>query len=222
VNFPRLTKALFASAVTVSPLAAQATTPCAGHWSGSISVPTGPLAFDVDFASQADGRCFGDISIPQQGAKDVPLLNVLMRADSTRFTISGVPGTPTFAGVRSADGRTITGVFRQGAASLPFTMSVGAAPADAARTALAGFDAWVDSAIVAWKVVGLSIGITVDGQTVYLKGHGLRDLEKRLPATPQTLYAIGSSSKAFTTFAMGAPVDQGKLQWDVPVRTYLP
>lgn len=222
MNFPRLTKALFASAVTVSPLAAQATTPCAGHWSGSISVPTGPLAFDVDFASQADGRCFGDISIPQQGAKDVPLLNVLMRADSTRFTISGVPGTPTFAGVRSADGRTITGVFRQGAASLPFTMSVGAAPADAARTALAGFDAWVDSAIVAWKVVGLSIGITVDGQTVYLKGHGLRDLEKRLPATPQTLYAIGSSSKAFTTFAMGAPVDQGKLQWDVPVRTYLP
>jgi len=57
---------------------------------------------------------------------------------------------------------------------------------------------------------------------VYLKGHGLRDLEKRLPATPQTLYAIGSSSKAFTTFAMGALVDQGKLQWDVPVRTYLP
>ncbi len=222
MNFPRFTQTLFAAAVTASPLAAQATTPCAGHWSGSISLPTGALAFDVDFASQADGRCTGDISIPQQGAKDVPLLNVLVRADSARFTISGVPGTPTFAGVRSSDGRTIAGVFRQGAASLPFTMSIGAAPADAARAALAGFDAWLDSAIVAWKVVGVSIGITVDGQTVYLKGHGLRDLEKRLPATPQTLYAIGSSSKAFTTFAMGTLVDQGKLQWDVPVRTYLP
>jgi CubicO group peptidase (beta-lactamase class C family) len=222
VHLARLTSITFAAAVATAPLAAQATTPCAGHWSGSIALPTGALAFDVDFTSQPDGRCTGDISIPQQGAKDVPLLNVLVRADSARFTISGVPGTPTFAGVRSADGRSITGLFRQGAASLPFTMNAGAAPADAARAALAGFDAWVDSAIVAWKVVGLSIGITVDGQTVYLKGHGMRDLEKKLPATPQTLYAIGSSSKAFTTFAMGALVDQGKLQWDVPVRTYLP
>lgn len=222
MHLSRLTCALFATAVATSPLAAQSITPCAGHWSGSIALPTGALAFDVDFASHADGRCTGDISIPQQGAKDVPLDNVLMRADSARFTISGVPGTPTFAGVRSADGRSITGLFRQGAASLPFTMNADAAPADAARAALAGFDAWVDSAIVAWKVVGLSIGITVDGQTVYLKGHGMRDLEKKLPVTPQTLFAIGSSSKAFTTFAMGALVDQGKLQWDVPLRTYLP
>jgi CubicO group peptidase (beta-lactamase class C family) len=62
----------------------------------------------------------------------------------------------------------------------------------------------------------------VDGQTVYSRGHGLRDLERQLPVTPQTLFAIGSSSKAFTTFAMGALVDQDKLHWDVPVRTWIP
>ena len=208
--------------VVSASLSAQTTGLCAGHWSGSISLPGAPLAFDVDLSVGTDGRCAGDISIPQQKTVDVALVDLRVNADSIRFTIAGVAGTPTFYGVRAADGRTIAGRFTQATATLPFSMSLGAAPADAARLALTGFDAWVDSAIVAWKVVGLSIGITVDGQTVYLKGHGLRDAEKKLPVTPQTLFAIGSSSKAFTTFAMGALVDQGKLEWDLPVRTYLP
>jgi CubicO group peptidase (beta-lactamase class C family) len=62
----------------------------------------------------------------------------------------------------------------------------------------------------------------VDGQVVYLRGHGLRDLERKLPVTPKTLFAIGSSSKAFTTFALGSLVDQGKLEWDKPVINYMP
>lgn len=212
-----------AAVVLAAPLLlAQPTSPCAGHWNGSIALPAGPLAFDVDFVTLPDGKCTGDISIPAQNARDVPLTDIRVKADSIRFTMTGAGGSPTFFGVRSADGRTISGRFTQGATSLPFSMATGVPPADAARVALAGFDAWVDSALVAWKAVGLSIGITVDGRTVYLKGHGMRDAEKRLPATPQTLFAIGSSSKAFTTFAMGALVDQGKLEWDVPVRTYLP
>ena len=65
--------------------------------------------------------------------------------------------------------------------------------------------------MVPWKVVGLSVGITVDGQPVYLRGHGMRDRDRKLPVRPKTLFAIGSSSKAVSTFAMGALVDQGKL-----------
>jgi CubicO group peptidase (beta-lactamase class C family) len=203
-------------------LLAQTSAPCSGHWSGTIDLPGTKLAFDIDFTAQPGGACSGDISIPQQGAVDLPLTNVVVRADSARFTITGVPGNPSFAGARSTDGRTVSGAFTQAGTSFPFSMSLGVAAADQARAALTGFDAWVDSAVVAWKAAGLSIGITVDGQTVYLKGHGLRDVEKKLPVTPQTLFAIGSSSKAFTTFAMGALVDQGKLKWDEPVRTYLP
>ena len=195
---------------------------CAGHWDGAIDLPTTKLAFDVDFTRKPDASCGGDISIPAQSARDVALVNVTLRADSARFTIPGVPGTPTFSGVRSSDGRTISGTFTQGTSSFPFIMTAGRSKADAARLALTGMDGWIDSALVAWKVVGLSVGITVDGETVYLKGHGLRDREKALPVTPRTIFAIGSSSKAFTTFAMGTLVDQGKLKWDVPVRTYLP
>ncbi len=208
----------------VAPLRAhaQAAEPCAGHWTGLIELPGSKLAFDVDFARKPDGGCSGDISIPAQGAKDIALGSVTVSATSAQFTITGVPGTPTFTGTRSADARAISGTFAQGGATFPFSMSAAAKPSDAARVALEGFDAWVDSALVAWKAVGLAVGIVVDGEVVYLKGHGLRDREKKLPATPQTLFAIGSSSKAFTTFGMGVLVDQGKLQWDVPVRTWLP
>ncbi len=95
-------------------------------------------------------------------------------------------------------------------------------PAAAARQALLGFDAWVDSALAAWRVVGAGVGIVVDGEVVYARGHGFRDLDRRLPATTQTLFAIGSASKAFTVFALGTLVDQGRIAWDTPVAEYLP
>lgn len=217
----RLSLTLLALAPALAAAQQPTTDPCTGHWTGAIELPTTKLEFDVDFTRHADRMCTADISIPAQNLRDGALANLLVRTDSVRFTIPNVPGSPTFAGTRT-DARTIRGTFTQGAASFPFSMSSGASPAVAARAALTGFDTWVDSALTAWKVVGLAVGITVDGETVYLKGHGLRDRDRTLPVTPQTIFAIGSSSKAFTTFAMGALVDQGKLKWDVPVRTYLP
>ncbi|MBA3890815.1 MAG: serine hydrolase [Gemmatimonadaceae bacterium] len=218
--------ALVRCALIFAPAIATAQRPapdlCTGHWIGAIELPTMKLDFDIDLTRRPDGDCAGDISIPVQNARDVALADVTVRGDSIRFTMTGVPGSPTFAGARTADGRTVRGTFSQGPGSFPFTMAAGPAPAAAASAALAGFDAWVDSAVVAWKVVGLSVGITVDGEPAYLKGHGLRNRERQLPVTPQTMFAIGSSSKAFTTFAMGALVEQGRLKWDVPVRTYIP
>ncbi len=195
---------------------------CTARWEGAITLPTGALGFDVDLRRAADGACTGDISIPMQNARDVALLNVLASADSLRFTISGVPGNPTFSAARTTGARTVSGTFMQAGTRFPFSMSLGASPAEKARAALATFGPWIDSTIANWHAPGLSIGITVDGETVYLAGHGLRDRERKLPVTPKTLFAIGSSSKAFTTFAMGALVDKGILQWDTPVRSYLP
>ena len=54
------------------------------------------------------------------------------------------------------------------------------------------------------------------------KGYGLRNVQANLPVTADTLFAIGSSTKAFTTMAMGILVEEGKLAWDEPVTTYLP
>lgn len=99
------------------------------------------------------------------------------------------------------------------------------APAPASRAtprALSGVDQFVTSQMTEWHVPGLALGIIQDGRVVLLKGYGFRDVEQKLPVTPRTLMAIGSNSKSFTVVLMGMLVDSGKLDWDKPVRDYLP
>jgi CubicO group peptidase (beta-lactamase class C family) len=71
-------------------------------------------------------------------------------------------------------------------------------------------------------VPGLAVTIVKDGKVVFAQGFGLRDVAHNLPVTPKTLFAIGSCTKAFTTFVLGTLVDEGKLDWDTPVRVYIP
>jgi CubicO group peptidase (beta-lactamase class C family) len=97
-----------------------------------------------------------------------------------------------------------------------------AATKPVAKDPLEGFDAFVEAAMKDWKVPGAAISIVKDGQVIYLKGFGYRDVEKKLPVTPDTLFAVGSTTKAFTAAALGILVDEGKLEWDKPVREYLP
>jgi len=87
---------------------------------------------------------------------------------------------------------------------------------------LRGFDAFVRRQMKAWSVPGAAIGIVKNGQVIYAEGHGLRDMRRGLPVTERTTFAIGSCTKAFTATAAGLLVDDGKLDWDTPVREYLP
>jgi len=92
----------------------------------------------------------------------------------------------------------------------------------APKVNLKGFPEFVEKAMKGWKVPGLAISIVKDGKVVFAEGFGFCDVKKGLKVTPQTLFAIGSSSKAFTATAMGILVDECKLDWDNPVREYLP
>jgi len=94
--------------------------------------------------------------------------------------------------------------------------------AERAQKLLDGFDAKVEQAMKDYDVPGLSIGIVVDGHVIALKGYGIRDLERNLPVTPDTLFGIGSCTKAFSTFAIGTLVEEGLLEWDRPVCDILP
>lgn len=87
---------------------------------------------------------------------------------------------------------------------------------------LAGFDEWVDAIRKEWKIPGVAVAIVKDGQLVHAKGYGLRNVEKNLPVTADTLFAIGSNTKAFTAAGLSLLVAEGKLDWDKPIREYLP
>jgi hypothetical protein len=93
-----------------------------GHWEGAIQVPGTPLAMSVDFTAKAGGGLSATISIPAQGAKDLPLSDVSQTNTEIAFKISGVPGDPSFKGTLSADGAKINGTFTQGGANIPFAL----------------------------------------------------------------------------------------------------
>jgi CubicO group peptidase (beta-lactamase class C family) len=85
----------------------------------------------------------------------------------------------------------------------------------------AAVDALVKKSLETWRVPGVAVAIVRDGEVIYLKGHGVRALDADDPVTPDTLFPIGSCTKAFTTTAMAILVDEGKMAWDDHVRKHL-
>jgi len=87
---------------------------------------------------------------------------------------------------------------------------------------LRGFDRYMDKTLKDWNTPGVGVGIVVKNKLVFAKGYGYRDYGKRLPVTPNTLYQIASNTKLFTTMAVGLLVAEGKMDWDKPVRQFVP
>jgi len=108
-------------------------------------------------------------------------------------------------------------------AGLPAFHTDAAASGQAAPTSdIQGLDAYVGSVLKEWKVPGLAIAVIRDGYVFVSKGYGFRDVEKSLPVTTRTLFAIGSNSKSFTVTVLGMLNDETRVDWDKPVREYLP
>jgi CubicO group peptidase (beta-lactamase class C family) len=87
---------------------------------------------------------------------------------------------------------------------------------------VAGLDAYIAKAVADWHVPGLAIAVVKDGRIVFAKGYGVRELGKPAPVDTQTLFAIGSTTKAMTSASLGMLVDEGKLRWDDKVTKILP
>ena len=94
----------------------------AGHWEGSIKTPVGELKLIVDLDRDANGSWIGDIDIPDQLVKDLPLRNISVTGDSVNFALPAGPGDPVFKGKLSSDGPTISGELSQGGGTVPFSL----------------------------------------------------------------------------------------------------
>jgi CubicO group peptidase (beta-lactamase class C family) len=90
------------------------------------------------------------------------------------------------------------------------------------KNELKDLDAFVDSAMKRWNVPGLAIGIVKDGKIIYTKGYGCRDLKTKEAVTTQTLFSIASSTKSFTATVAALVVDEKKMSFDIPLKTYFP
>jgi len=87
---------------------------------------------------------------------------------------------------------------------------------------LKGFDEFLQATLQEWNIPGLAVAIIKDNAVVYSQGFGTRDIARQLEVTPRTLFSIASCTKAFTATALGILVDEGKLDWDTPIKHYLP
>lgn len=85
-----------------------------------------------------------------------------------------------------------------------------------------GLDHYIQTTMQEWKVPGVAVGIVQGTKPVYLKGFGVRNIETRQPVTPDTLFDIGSCTKAFTAASIAMLVDEGKMNWDGKVDKYIP
>jgi CubicO group peptidase (beta-lactamase class C family) len=84
------------------------------------------------------------------------------------------------------------------------------------------FDKYVEQAAHDWHVPALAIAVVKDDSLVFAKGYGVIEIGKPARADEHTRFAIGSTTKAMTSVALGMLVDEGKLHWDDRVIDHLP
>lgn len=83
-------------------------------------------------------------------------------------------------------------------------------------------DARIKAGMDADGIPGMAVSIVEDGKPVYAKGFGVRRLGGSEPVDADTLFVIGSTTKAFTSAALAVLVDEGKVGWDDKVIDHLP
>jgi CubicO group peptidase (beta-lactamase class C family) len=91
-----------------------------------------------------------------------------------------------------------------------------------AQSVPADLDAYVTRAMKTFEVPGLAVAIVKDGKVVFAKGYGVKKLGEPAPVDENTLFGIGSNTKAFTAATIASLVDEGKLSWDDRVFEKLP
>lgn len=79
-------------------------------------------------------------------------------------------------------------------------------------------NAWIRSG----RSAGLAVGIARDGKMVFARGYGYANLEDKIPATPDTVFRIGSITKQFTAAAVALLAERGQLSLDDPVAKFIP
>ncbi len=83
-------------------------------------------------------------------------------------------------------------------------------------------DSVANAAVAEHRTAGVSVAVVKNGRTVLAKGYGFADLENDVPATPETVYRIGSVTKQFTSAAIMKLMEQGKLSLDDTLQKFLP
>jgi len=84
------------------------------------------------------------------------------------------------------------------------------------------FDALAAEVMAEWQIPGLAMAVMQREKPPLLRCWGSRDIETGAPVGPDTLFPICSVTKSFTATGLALLVNEGKLDWNTPVREILP
>ncbi|MCH6201783.1 serine hydrolase [Aquiflexum sp. LQ15W] len=102
---------------------------------------------------------------------------------------------------------------------LTFSISTAFGQKKSSTDRFAGLDIELNKLLETWHAAGFAVAVVEKDKIVYSKGFGYRDYENKTPVTPNTNFAIGSSSKAFTSGLLGILKEEGKLTFeDSPIK----
>ncbi|MBL9188461.1 MAG: hypothetical protein JNK23_13325 [Opitutaceae bacterium] len=112
--------------------AADAAKTVAGYWAGSVTTPRGELPLSVEFIAAGDGKWQGTLDFPRQGVRGFKFDTTKVSGGTVDFTLTGLPGDPSFSGKLAADGASMAGDLSQGGGALPFRLERAPKPAPTA------------------------------------------------------------------------------------------
>jgi CubicO group peptidase (beta-lactamase class C family) len=95
-------------------------------------------------------------------------------------------------------------------------------PAQHAPAPPAVLDQYFAKALADWQLPGLAIAVVRHDSLLFAKGYGVRELGKPARVDEHTAFDAASLTKSFTATAIGMLVDEKRMRWDEPIRTYLP
>ncbi len=220
VAFTGPTSGIAATPPTPQALAQTEASAFEGRFEGTITGPGLGDGLEITVHIEASAET-GKIDIPAQGVKGRALVDFEATPDGLRFLIDGIPGEPTFVAQLSEDGETLSGPYTQAGADFRFSLvRIDLQALAAAR--LEGLDERIENLMDRYAGVGLSLAIVYRGEPVRHQGYGVLDTESKTPVDSKTLFAIGSSSKAFTATTLAALAAEGALDLDESVTDVLP
>ena len=87
---------------------------------------------------------------------------------------------------------------------------------------LRGIEKELEEVLATWHAPGFAVAVVDKDKLIYAKGFGYRDYENKVPVTENTLFAIGSSTKSFTSGLLGILRKEDKLSFDDPPSKHIP
>ena len=104
----------------------------------------------------------------------------------------------------------------------PHTPATRWTPSAELTARLAFLDTQLESARIDNHIPGMAVAVVMGGRMVYARGFGVADMETGAKVTPETIFAIGSTTKAFTSTLLAMMVDEHRLDWDDPLSKHIP